>query len=266
MLNNMQIVVLSVLQGITEFLPISSSAHLILFPKILGWPDQGIAFDIAVHVGTLVAIISYFRKELVAMIVDWLKYLGGKGSTQNSNLAWMVICGTIPVGLFGIFCKHIVETTLRSEIVIAITTILFGILMGIAYKYAQCKRDEYAMRWQDVIIIGLAQAVALIPGTSRSGITATAGLAVGLTPKAAARYSFLLAIPVIVSAGVLQSIELLNSPIIVPWRELFCAMTIAAISGYMCIYLFLQLLHKIGFYPFVIYRVALGAFLLLMFY
>jgi undecaprenyl-diphosphatase len=266
MLNNMQIVVLSVLQGVTEFLPISSSAHLILLPKILGWPDQGLAFDIAVHVGTLVAIVSYFRKELVAMTIDWVKYICGNGATQNSNLAWMVIWGTIPVGLVGFFSKHIVETALRSEFIIVVTTILFGVLMGIAYKIAQCKRDEYAMRWKDVLIIGLSQVIALIPGTSRSGITATAGLMVGLTPKAAARYSFLLAIPVIASAGLLQSIELLHSSIVVPWKELFYAMFLAAVSGYMCIYFFLKLLNRIGFYPFVIYRIILGIFLFVIFY
>lgn len=266
MIDFFHIFVLAVLQGITEFLPVSSSAHLILLPKILGWSDQGIAFDIAVHVGTLFAIICYFRKEIALMIVDWLKSLLGKGSTKNSHLAWMVIWGTVPVGVAGFLVKHLVETALRSELIIALTTIVFGLLMGFAYWRAKCARDEYTITWQDVLAISLAQVIALIPGTSRSGITTTAGLMVGLTPKAAARYSFLLAIPVIASAGLLQGLELLHSNVVVPWRELFIAVVLAAISGYLCIYFFLKVLDKIGFYPFVIYRVILGVLLFMLFY
>jgi undecaprenyl-diphosphatase len=261
----MQIIVLSIIQGLTEFLPISSSAHLILLPKILAWPDQGLAFDIAVHIGTLLAIIGYFRNELTVMIIDWIKHLCSGKVTKNSNLAWMIILGTIPVGLAGFFCKHIIETTLRSAFVIANTTIIFGLLMGIVYWISKRKRDEYSMNWKDVLVIGLAQAIALIPGTSRSGITTTAGLIMGLTPQAAARYSFLLAVPAISSAGMLKGLELLHSTQVVPWKELFYAMIIAAVSGYVCIYFFLKLLPKIGLYPFVIYRLALGTFLLLVF-
>ncbi len=266
MINILNIFVLSILQGITEFLPVSSSAHLILLPKILGWSDQGLAFDIAVHVGTLFAIIWYFRKEIVVMTADWFKSILGHGSTQNSNLAWMVFWGTVPVGFAGFLVKHIVETALRSELIIATTTIVFGLLMGLAYWQAKSTRDEYSITWKDVLVIGVAQALALIPGTSRSGITATAGLMVGLTPQAAARYSFLLAIPVIVSAGILQGLELWHSNVTVPWMELLLAIVLSGISGYLCIYFFLKLLNRIGFYPFVIYRVILGVFLLVVFY
>ena len=195
MLNNVQIFVLSIIQGITEFLPVSSSAHLILLPKLLHWPDQGLAFDIAVHVGTLFAILSYFRKELFLMIVDWFKFISGHGSTKNTKLVWMIFFGTIPVGLAGFLGKHIEETYFRSEIIIAITTIGFGLFMGLAYYLARGGRDEYSMCWKDVLVIGIFQVLALIPGTSRSGITVTAGLLMGLSSKASARYSFLLAIP-----------------------------------------------------------------------
>lgn len=269
-MNTIQILILSLLQGITEFLPISSSAHLILLPKLLGWPDQGLAFDIAVHVGTLLAILSYFWQELKAMLIDFsnMFFTGNysKNYSKNSKLALMVIIGTIPVGVIGYLSKHMVATTLRSEIIIAITTIVFGLLLGIVYKFAPSNHDEYSMRWYEVLIIGLAQAIAIIPGTSRSGITVTAGLLVGLTPTAAAKYSFLLAIPVISLAGLLQSIELLHSNVVVPWQELGYAMLMAAISGYCCIYIFLKLLNRIGFYPFVIYRLILGSYLLVVFY
>ena len=264
-MSSTHIIILAILQGVTEFLPVSSSAHLILLPKLLGWADQGLAFDIAVHVGTLFAIVCYFRAELTKMLIDWTKSILGRGATPDSRLAWMVIFGTIPVAVAGVLTKHLVATYLRSEIILAYTTIFFGLLMGLAYLFAKKRKDEYAINWRDVLIIGVAQAIALIPGTSRSGITATAGLMVGLTPNAAARYSFLLATPVIVSAGTLQGLELLHSNAVVPWQDLLLAMVVAAASGYVCIYLFLKLLNKIGFYPFVIYRLILGAVLLAVF-
>ncbi|HDZ16321.1 MAG TPA: undecaprenyl-diphosphate phosphatase, partial [Methylophaga aminisulfidivorans] len=177
----LHILALAILQGLTEFLPISSSAHLILLPIIADWQDQGLAFDVAVHVGTLSAVILYFRKTIVILSADWFSSLKQRQSVGDSKLAWAVIFGTIPVGLAGLFLGDYVETSLRSPLVIAITTIVFGLLLGWADWRGKRIRNENQLTWHDVLFIGIAQAIALIPGTSRSGITITAGLMLGLT-------------------------------------------------------------------------------------
>ena len=258
----MHIVVLALVQGLTEFLPISSSAHLILFPALSGWTDQGLAFDVAVHVGTLSAVVWYFRRELVVMLRDWFASLIQRRRVGDSNLAWAVGFGTIPVGLAGLLFKDAVETSLRSPLVIAVATIVFGLLLWWADAQSRRVRDEHSIGWRDVLIIGVAQAVALIPGTSRSGITMTAGLMVGLNRAAAARFSFLLSIPVIILAGGLNGIELLESPLPVDWTSLLLGVGFSAISAYLCIHLFLKALERIGMFPFVLYRLVLGAVLL----
>ena len=187
----MQILLLAMLQGLTEFLPVSSSAHLILLPIIADWQDQGLAFDVAVHVGTLSAVVFYFRHTLRKITADWWQSLLRRTAVGDSRLAWAVGFGTIPVGLAGLLLGDFIETALRSPLVIAITTIGFGLLLGWADWQGKRQRDEYSLGWRDVIVIGVAQALALIPGTSRSGITITAGLMLGLTRDAAARFSFL---------------------------------------------------------------------------
>jgi undecaprenyl-diphosphatase len=257
-----QIVILALLQGLTEFLPISSSAHLILFPTLSGWEDQGLAFDVAVHVGTLSAVVWYFRCELVVMLRDWFASMVQRRRVGDSNLAWAVGFGTIPVGLAGLLFKDVVETSLRSPLVIAVATVVFGLLLWWADAQAKRVRDEHSIGWRDVVIIGVAQAIALIPGTSRSGITMTAGLMVGLDRAAAARFSFLLSIPVILLAGGLNTIELARSPLPVDWTSLLLGAALSALSAYLCIHLFLKALERIGMFPFVLYRLALGAVLL----
>ena len=258
----LQIFVLAVLQGLTEFLPVSSSAHLILVPIITGWQDQGLAFDVAVHVGTLSAVIIYFRKTLKTLLADYFQSIQQRKVVGDSNLAWAVLFGTIPVGLAGLLLGDVIETHLRSPTVIATTTIIFGLLLGWADWYGKQQRAEQTLKWQDVLIIGIAQAVALIPGTSRSGITMTAGLILGLTREAAARFSFLLSIPVIILAGGLKAIELIQSSLEVDWSALLLGMALSAISAYLCISIFMKLLEKIGMWPFVIYRLLLGAVLI----
>ena len=171
----LQIVILALVQGLTEFLPISSSAHLILVPILTDWPDQGLAFDVAVHAGTLTAVVAYFRRELARMLVEWLVSFRGR-LTPDARLAWAVLIGTIPVGLAGLLFKDVIETQFRSPMVIAAATIVFGALLWVADISGRRNRDEYALSLLDVLVIGLAQALALIPGTSRSGITITAGL------------------------------------------------------------------------------------------
>jgi len=254
---------LAIVQGLTEFLPVSSSAHLILLPKLLHWHDQGLAFDVAIHVGTLCAVIAYFRTELKLMVNDWCRSLTGKKQTVNSRLAWAIGFGTIPVGIAGLLFNNYIASQMRATWIIAISTIFFGILLGLASKFSSQKRTEHKLTWRDVLVIGGAQAIALIPGTSRSGITLTAGLFMGLTKQAAARYSFLLSIPVIILAGGLEGYKLYISDITINYAPLLLGFIVAAISGYACISVFLKLLDRFGVMPFVLYRILLGTVLLL---
>ena len=257
----LQIIVLALVQGLTEFLPISSSAHLILVPVLTGWDDQGLAFDVAVHVGTLTAVVLYFRKEISKMIFAWFASLKGKHS-EDSKLAWGVLIGTIPVGIAGLLFKDVISEHLRTPLVIAATTIIFGFLLWYADWSGKRKRDEHTLSWKDIIFIGCAQAIALIPGTSRSGITITAGLLLGLTAPAAARFSFLLSIPVIVLAGGVETLEYLEVASINDMNDLIIGALISAVSAYLCIHYFLMLLERVGMTPFVIYRLLLGIVLL----
>lgn len=261
----LQIILLALLQGLTEFLPISSSAHLILLPLLVNWQDQGLAFDVAVHVGTLSAVVVYFRRTLRTLLQDWLSSLRLRHSVGDSRLAWAVLLGTIPVGLAGLLLGDLIENAMRSPLVIAFTTIVFGLLLGWADWQGKRERSEHTIGWKDIVIIGLAQAIALVPGTSRSGITITAGLMLGLTRQAAARFSFLLSIPVIFLAGGLKTVELLQLPAATDWSALLGGALISALSAYLCIFLFMKMLERIGMWPFVVYRLALGALLIWLF-
>ena len=191
-----EIIILALIQGFTEFLPISSSAHLILPSQILGWEDQGLAFDVAVHVGTLIAVVIYFRKEVVDILSAWFKSFGAQGTTDDSKLGWWIILGTVPAAILGLLLKDFIELYLRSAWVIATTTIVFGLLLWYADAKGKQIKTIYQLNWKTALIIGFAQAVAMIPGTSRSGITMTAGLMLGMNKQSAARFSFLLAIPI----------------------------------------------------------------------
>jgi undecaprenyl-diphosphatase len=261
-----QIIILALIQGLTEFLPISSSAHLILAPLLNDWPDQGLAFDVAVHVGTLTAVVVYFRKELNAMTRDWFASVYTRKQIGESRLAWAVLLATIPVGLCGLLFHDFIATQLRSPLVIAITTIGFGLLLGLADWKGRRVRNEHTLDAGNVLFVGLAQALALIPGTSRSGVTMTAGLALGLTRDAAARFSFLLSIPVIVLSGGLETIKLLQSAIAPDWQALVIGTVLSALAAYLCIHLFLKFITRMGMWPFVIYRLFLGIGLLIVFY
>ena len=261
-----QIVILALVQGLTEFLPISSSAHLILVPVVAGWEDQGLAFDVAVHVGTLSAVVFYFRLELIKMTRDWISSLAQRKAVGDSLLAWAVILGTIPAGTAGFILKDYVETSLRSPLVIATTTVAFGLLLLYADKMGRRTRDEHSLGLTDIIFIGCAQAIALIPGTSRSGITITAALMLGLSREAAARFSFLLSIPIIVAGGLLKTKDLIEAQSAVDWQAILWGASISGITAYLCIHFFLKLLERIGMMPFVIYRMVLGAMLFLLFW
>ncbi|HEX6930338.1 MAG TPA: undecaprenyl-diphosphate phosphatase [Gammaproteobacteria bacterium] len=259
-----QIVILALMQGLTEFLPISSSAHLILVPVVTGWPDQGLAFDVAVHVGTLAAIVLYFRHDLAQLFAGWLESVSGKGLSQDGRLAWAVLFGTIPVGVAGLMFESVIEDSLRDPLVIATTTVVFGLALWAADRM-RGTRTEHMIMWKDVLVVGVAQAIALIPGTSRSGITMTAGLFMGLNRIAAARFSFLLSIPVTALAGGLETFELLESRGATDWQVLGTGALLAFVAAYACIHFFLKWLPSIGMLPFVIYRLLLGAVLFVLY-
>lgn len=261
----LQVLVLALVQGLTEFLPISSSAHLILVPQLLEWPDQGLAFDVAVHIGTLSAVIFYFRHQIRDILIDWTRSLGERRSVGQSQLGWAVIIATIPAVLAGFVFKDMIENELRSPLVIATTTVFFGLLLWASDANGKKVRNETTLNILDVLVIGLAQALALIPGTSRSGITITAALFLGLNREAAARFSFLLSIPLILGAGLLKLKDLLEMNAPVDWYSIIAGTAISGISAYICIYLFLKALNKIGMTPFVIYRLLLGGILFLVF-
>jgi undecaprenyl-diphosphatase len=260
----LHLVVLALIQGITEFLPISSSAHLILVPVVTGEADQGLAFDIAVHIGTLLAVVGYFRTEMVRLLEGGVAPLLRRPATADTRLAWLIVLATIPVGGAGLVFKDTVETVLRDPQVIAWASIGFGFLLWIADRWGPSVRDEATLGWRGALMVGAFQALALIPGTSRSGITMTAGRFLGLDRGAAARFAFLLAIPVIILSGGLQGLELATAERATPWAALAVAAMLSAISAWLCIALFLRYIARLGMTPFVVYRVVLGMVLLLV--
>lgn len=264
MIDAFQAIWLALIQGLTEFLPISSSAHLILVPELLGWPDQGIVFDMALHIGTLIAVVYYFRHQLIAMTKSWLASFRGQMDNE-AKLAWGIIVGTVPIIIAGLFFADYVDKLLRSPMVIAAATIGFGLLLWLADRNARDSRTEYSLSWTDVLIIGAAQAVAMIPGTSRSGITMTAGLFLGLTREAAARFSFLLSIPTIVMGGAYESIKLVKEPQDFDLSVMLIGILVSAVTAWLVIHYFLKWIEKTRMTPFVIYRLILGAFLLYTF-
>lgn len=261
----LQVIVLALVQGITEFLPISSSAHLILVPVLTEWEDQGLAFDVALHLGSLIAVLIYFRKDLIAMTLSWSRSVVTRQLDNDAKLAWAIIFATIPVGLAALLFKDIVENILRSPLAIAGGMIVFGLLLGWADWRNRGQREVSQITWKDALLIGLAQAIALFPGTSRSGITLTAGLLMGFSREAAARFSFLLSIPVIVLASIMETRDLLQADISPDWAFMAGGVALSGLSAYLCIHFFLSFIQRIGMQPFVAYRLVLGALLLWIF-
>jgi len=255
---------LAVLQGLTEFLPISSSAHLILLPALVDWPDQGLAFDVAVHVGTLGAVVAYFAADLWRMARDWVRSLLRREAVGESALAWFIVVATIPTGLAGLAVKAFAGDALRSVALIAVANLVFAGLLWWSDARGRRRRGLADMTLRDALLVGCAQALALIPGTSRSGVTMTAGLALGLTREAAARFSFLLAVPVIALAGLLEAAAAVRADAPVDWAATAAGTLLSALCAFACIHLFLRLVERVGMLPFVIYRLVLGAGLLLL--
>ncbi len=255
---------LALVQGFTEFLPISSSAHLILPSALLGWDDQGLAFDVAVHFGTLSAVLFYFRKDLLLIARSWFIHVIRQEASVESSLGWLLILATIPVIVAGFLLKDFVDLYLRETYVIAITTIFFGIMLFIADKKSAGTQTLFTMTWKVALFIGLAQIFALVPGTSRSGITMTAALFCNMDRDSSSRFSFLLSIPVILGAALLLTLDLLGQEM-VNWSELLYSIVVSGLTAYLCIYGFLKVINRMGFLPFVIYRLILGSILFLFF-
>jgi undecaprenyl-diphosphatase len=263
-MDSLHIVILALVQGLTEFLPISSSAHLVLLPQFLHWPGHGLVFDVAVHIGSLIAVLYYFRVEVRGMLKSWLCSLAGGEADKDSLLAWWVIIGTIPAVLIGFLAQGPIEENLRSPWTVALASIGFGLVLWMADASSRRTRTEFELSLKDVLIIGCFQVLSLIPGTSRSGITITLGLMLGLTRQAAARFSFLLAMPVIFASGVLQTVRMVTEVHPIGWLDLLLGAAISALSAAVCIHFFLRLIDRVGMLPFVIYRVLLGVAILVL--
>ena len=256
---------LAIIQGFTEFLPISSSAHLILPSAILGWEDQGLAFDVAVHVGSLVAVLIYFKNDLASLLRAWFETtFEGAESNAESRMLWFIVLATLPAAVVGLVAGGFIELHLRSIAVIATTTIVFGLLLGWVDWRHKGSVILQEMSWKSAFMIGLAQVLALIPGTSRSGITITAALALGFDRNSAARFSFLMAIPIISLSGGYKALQLLSEQS-VAWGTIALGAIVSGLTAYLCIHAFLRLIDRIGMMPFVIYRILLGMLLILIY-
>ena len=253
-----QIIFLSLIQGLTEFLPVSSSAHLILPFSVFGWPDQGLAFDTAVHLGSLFAVIWYFRTDVIQLTTGFVKQIGGETSV-NARLANNLLIASLPLIAVGFLLKDVVETELRSVHIIIAATLIFGIVLLVADRWGKGDVVETDLSWRDALMIGISQCFALVPGTSRSGVTMSCALFLGYSREAASRISFLLSIPAIGGASALKSWDLLNAAQPVDWLSLSLGLGISFVAAYTCIRLFLAYINKIGFLPFVIYRLVLAA-------
>lgn len=265
-INNIQAIILGLVQGLGEFLPISSTAHLILAPYFFGWPDPGLAFDVALHLGTLIAVVGFFGKDWLNIFKLALrnnsKIQFDRQNDFNEKTLWFLALATIPGVLAGYFLEEKAETIFRSPLIIAIALFLAGLILYLADKYLQHRKNIKQVSWKDSLAIGLSQAVAIIPGVSRSGATIAAGLFLGLSRQSAARFSFLLSTPIILGATVFKLPELLHSGINWP---MILGIAASAVSGYLAIKYLLLLIEKIGYGIFFWYR-SLLALLIIIFY
>lgn len=265
-------VILALIQGITEFLPISSSAHLILLPKLTGWPDQGLAFDVTLHIATSLAICIYLRSDLKSLVQGLFALLSNNKSVgarmrDEGALALKILFATIPVAIIGFLAHDFIAGSLRSTEVIAISSIVWGVVLWFADRAPGSRelRDKKGIGWGAAIFVGLAQAISLIPGTSRSGITITGSLFMGLTRTAALRFAFLLSVPVAILAGGYETLKVFKYGTDTELIYLIVGFVVAFLSAYLVIHLFLKMVERFSLKGFVVYRVLLGVLLLLLF-
>lgn len=257
-METLHLILLGIIQGITEFLPVSSSAHLILLPSVMGWEDQGVTIDIAAHLGSLLAVIIYFNKDIQTVIQPWVSQPLSYSADSNHKYLLFFILTTIPIAFVGLFLYDYIADYLRSPFVIGLASIFFGILLYWADITCQQLKDYDRITYRSAMMFGLAQVLALIPGTSRSGITMTAGLMMGFDRKAAARFSFLMAIPVILLAGGHEAFRHFTGEAATDWYAFSVVTAVSAISAWVSIHYFLKFLQNTGMLPYVVYRVLLG--------
>ncbi|MBB6097341.1 undecaprenyl-diphosphatase [Deinobacterium chartae] len=260
-----QAVILGIVQGLTEFLPISSSAHLRVFPALFGWQDPGASFTAVTQIGTEAAVLIYFRKDIWNILSTWFRAWGNPAlrGDLNTRLGWYIIVGTLPLGILGLLFEDQIKTSVRDLRVIAATLIGLGIVLWIADRVGRQNRSLEALKLRSAFALGCAQALALIPGVSRSGATISAGLFLGFDRAAASRYAFLLAIPAVVASGLFQLPDAFSGegP---GWGPTLIATALAFVSGYASIAWLLRYISTHSYLPFVIYRIALGLLILVL--
>lgn len=252
-------VILGIVQGLTEVLPVSSSAHLVIVPWILKWRYQGLSFDVALHLGTALSFILYFSK-------DWLEMIGSAftgNKIGKNNMLWFIVLATIPGAFAGLILEKKAETIFRSPLLIGVMLLIFAVILWLADHLGKKQRSIEQVDFKTAFVIGLAQAIAIIPGVSRSGITMTAGLFKGLSSEAAAKFSFLLATPIIVAAGVWKLSKLHVSDLNTAF---WAGVIFSAISGFIGIKFLLNFVKKSSLNAFVLYRIALAAVVLIIYF
>lgn len=260
--------ILGLVQGLTEFLPVSSSAHLRILGEFLpSGADPGAAFTAITQIGTELAVVLYFRRDIARIVSAWINRTltrNEKGDAADARMGWLIILGSLPIILLGLLFKDAIETGLRNLYITATALIVFGIILGIADRVGSKIRQLDSLTWKHGLLFGMAQAMALIPGVSRSGGTITAGLLMGYTREAAARYSFLLAIPAVFGSGFYQLFKSLGHENPVGWAETFLATVVAFVVGYVVIVFFLKLVSTKSYMPFVWYRILIGLGIILL--
>jgi undecaprenyl-diphosphatase len=261
----LEAIVLGLVQGITEFLPISSSAHIFVVSQLLGWQDPGAAFTAVSQIGTEFAVIVFFRRDIARIISAWAQSLFKPAlrSGIDARMGWYIIVGTIPIAVIGLIFSHQIETAARNLWLVSGTLIGFGIILGVADALGRHRLALANLNAKDGILFGLGQALALIPGVSRSGATISTGLALGYTREAAARYAFLLAIPAVVASGLYEATKIGSDPT-VEWGPTILATVIAFVTGFAVIAWLLRWVTTRSYLPFVIYRIALGLLLIIL--
>ncbi|PKH41473.1 undecaprenyl-diphosphate phosphatase [Nocardioides alpinus] len=254
-------VVLGIIQGLTEFLPISSSAHLRIFPELFGWGDPGAAFTAVIQIGTELAVLIYFRKDIWRIGTAWVRSLFQPEyrGTIDSRMGWYIIVGSLPIVVLGVLLKDLIERDFRNLWIIGTTLIVMGVVLGIADRLGRTDRTLGKLTMKDAVLMGLAQALALIPGVSRSGATISMGRFLGFDREAATRFAFLLAIPAVVGAGLFELKEIPNGHNDFGWGPTLVATVVSFLVGYAAIAWLLRYVSTRSYTPFVIYRIVLGA-------
>ena len=261
----LEAVILGVVQGLTEFLPISSSAHVLIVSQLFGWGDPGAAFTAVTQIGTEIAVLIYFRRDLARILSTWFVSLRRpevRGSI-DARMGWYVIIGTLPIAILGFTFAPVIETAARNLWLVATVLIVFGIVLGLVDRWGAKTKALEALNAKDGLLFGFGQALALIPGVSRSGATISVGLAMGYSRSAATRYAFLLAIPAVLASGLYEATKI-GSDVNVQWGQTILATIIALTIGYLVIAWLIRWVSTHSFLPFVIYRVVLGSVLLVL--